>query len=257
MKLLEMGSDVNMTTSEGKTPLMMACESGLVNVAVRLLDKGADVEAKDIHGKSALEISNQSETMTEVASGITKEMTRRASVRMSLAGGGDAATATAAAAAASAVAAMAAEACSFASAAIENAAEGVGSVPSSPTNGGDSASTPVPAPTKAGAEAEAESVQAHITVDLLDLGLDGEAAPTAASSRVPDESFDLLGLDEPAIIAAEVPPAPVEQHEGHEEEVDEKEVVEEEVPVPAPTASRAFARKLVADAAKKAAEADE
>ena len=52
--LLEKGADVNAKNTKGWTALMIASLRGQTEVVKNLLEKGADVNAKDEDGKSAL-----------------------------------------------------------------------------------------------------------------------------------------------------------------------------------------------------------
>jgi ankyrin repeat protein len=54
LKLLNKGADANAKNDEGVTALMKAAGKGHKDVVVVLLDKGADVDAKDGHGGTAL-----------------------------------------------------------------------------------------------------------------------------------------------------------------------------------------------------------
>jgi ankyrin repeat protein len=54
MALLEKGADVQAKNSDGRTPLLWACEKGLAEVALSLLEKGADAQAKNSDGVTPL-----------------------------------------------------------------------------------------------------------------------------------------------------------------------------------------------------------
>lgn len=51
---LEKGADVNAKDSLGRTALMLACQQGLLDVARALVEAGADVNARDAHGRTPL-----------------------------------------------------------------------------------------------------------------------------------------------------------------------------------------------------------
>ena len=52
--LLNIGADVNAKNRQGRTALIAAAESGHTNTVKLLLENGADVNAKDIYGETAL-----------------------------------------------------------------------------------------------------------------------------------------------------------------------------------------------------------
>ncbi|MGB6064047.1 MAG: ankyrin repeat domain-containing protein [Desulfomonilaceae bacterium] len=52
--LLDKGAEINATTNDGKTTLMVAASAGRTELVKHLLDKGADIDAVDKEGKSAL-----------------------------------------------------------------------------------------------------------------------------------------------------------------------------------------------------------
>jgi ankyrin len=47
MRLLAAGADVNATSVSGDTPLLLACHWGNQDVALALIKRGADVNARD------------------------------------------------------------------------------------------------------------------------------------------------------------------------------------------------------------------
>ncbi len=51
---LEKGADVNAKDSLGRTALMLACQQGFLDVARALVEAGADVNARDAHGRTPL-----------------------------------------------------------------------------------------------------------------------------------------------------------------------------------------------------------
>ena len=56
-RLLDSGADVNAKDQVGKTPLMKAAQAGSLEVVKLLLDRGADANAKDEYGNTALGMS--------------------------------------------------------------------------------------------------------------------------------------------------------------------------------------------------------
>ena len=57
LKLL--GPDVNARNNYRKTPLFYACEKGNMNIAQALIDNGADIDVRDVDGKTPLEIAKE------------------------------------------------------------------------------------------------------------------------------------------------------------------------------------------------------
>jgi hypothetical protein len=55
--LLKHGADINLRSSDGRTPLMWAAFRNNVKMAEFLMDNGADVTAEDNQGWSALDIA--------------------------------------------------------------------------------------------------------------------------------------------------------------------------------------------------------
>lgn len=53
-KLLKSGADVNVQNDIGATPLMLAAANNSVDAARLLIAEGADIDAKDMHGGTAL-----------------------------------------------------------------------------------------------------------------------------------------------------------------------------------------------------------
>lgn len=51
---LDKGADVNPKDLEGNTALSLACQKGNLEVLKLLLDKGSDIDAKDQEGSTAL-----------------------------------------------------------------------------------------------------------------------------------------------------------------------------------------------------------
>ncbi len=51
--MLKHGADIHLATADGYTPLMMAAEQGLSKLVRELVDKGANVHARDRYGKTA------------------------------------------------------------------------------------------------------------------------------------------------------------------------------------------------------------
>ena len=54
LKLIESGADVHATNDMGDTALVLACRSGLADVALKLIESGADVHATNDMGDTAL-----------------------------------------------------------------------------------------------------------------------------------------------------------------------------------------------------------
>lgn len=52
--LIENGADINASTADNCTPLMIAIEKGNINVATFLIEHGANVDLKDDRGDTAL-----------------------------------------------------------------------------------------------------------------------------------------------------------------------------------------------------------
>lgn len=63
--LLGKSMDINASTKEGKTALMMAAEHGQINTVKALLERGADAKQKDLYGKSAQEFAEKSKLKGE------------------------------------------------------------------------------------------------------------------------------------------------------------------------------------------------
>jgi ankyrin repeat protein len=59
-RLVESGASINQANYQGETPLMLAVWSGRVDVASRLIARGASTAHKNIAGKSALDIAKES-----------------------------------------------------------------------------------------------------------------------------------------------------------------------------------------------------
>ncbi|ESU20225.1 hypothetical protein FEDK69T_27370 [Flavobacterium enshiense DK69] len=64
-KFIEYGVDVN-ETKNGMTPLMFAARFNNAEIAKFLIEKGADVSAKDLNGRTALQLAEATKA-TEVA----------------------------------------------------------------------------------------------------------------------------------------------------------------------------------------------
>ena len=60
LMLLKMGADVNARDEDGKTALHNASQSGYTEIVRLLLDNGADVNAKDNYGRTALHNASES-----------------------------------------------------------------------------------------------------------------------------------------------------------------------------------------------------
>jgi ankyrin repeat protein len=58
---LEIGADVNAKNKDGKTALMLASDKGNLEAVKLLLDKGAEVNAKNKDGKTALLVASNLE----------------------------------------------------------------------------------------------------------------------------------------------------------------------------------------------------
>jgi ankyrin repeat protein len=54
LHLLNRGADINAKNTDGRTALILACYEGMTDVAKLLVERGADVNAKDIDGDTPL-----------------------------------------------------------------------------------------------------------------------------------------------------------------------------------------------------------
>jgi len=52
------GTDVNIKTIKGKTPIIYSCEAGAQEATIKLLDFKADIEIKDLDNKTCLDYAN-------------------------------------------------------------------------------------------------------------------------------------------------------------------------------------------------------
>ncbi len=67
LALIERCIPINRANHLGQTPLMLACENGLTEVALKLMDKGADIHAKDKEGITAFMYASDRSTCHKVA----------------------------------------------------------------------------------------------------------------------------------------------------------------------------------------------
>ena len=69
---MENGTNVDVRTFRGRTPLHIASEMGLVEIVKFLLENGADVNAKDIWGNKPIDLTSHEKTK-ELLSGEKNE----------------------------------------------------------------------------------------------------------------------------------------------------------------------------------------
>lgn len=64
-KLIDAGADVNATDSEGRTALLLAAKNGMTDAATLLIDRGADVSVKTKDKRTALHMAVRSRSITD------------------------------------------------------------------------------------------------------------------------------------------------------------------------------------------------
>nr|WP_223158721.1 ankyrin repeat domain-containing protein [Wolbachia endosymbiont of Pentalonia nigronervosa] len=80
--LLEKGADVNARDNDDKTVLHLAAENGYMDVVEYLLEKGINVDAKDDQGRTALDLANKF-GHTEGANAILEAVAKKPSTQVS------------------------------------------------------------------------------------------------------------------------------------------------------------------------------
>lgn len=70
--LVSHGTDINVRTSAGDTPLMVSARAGMVDALIELLTSGADIGLVNTQGKTAIEIANSSTFVPSIMDVITR-----------------------------------------------------------------------------------------------------------------------------------------------------------------------------------------